>query len=97
MANRITRRDLLKQASTLALTPLAINSEKWTTINYNYGSKPSAVVVGAGAFGGWTALYLLREGYDVPLFDTWGPSKARASSRCETRLDRCMNGDKREY
>ena len=97
MANRITRRDLLKQASTLALTPLAINSEKWTTINYNYGSKPSAVVVGAGAFGGWTALYLLREGYDVTLFDTWGPGNARASSGGETRLDRCMNGDKRVY
>lgn len=97
MADQITRRDLLKQASTLALTPLAINQNKWSSINYNYGSKPSAAVVGAGVFGGWTALFLLRQGYDVTLCDTWGPGNARASSGGETRLVRCMYGDKRLY
>ena len=29
------------------------------------------VVVGAGAFGGWTALTLLKNGYNVTLIDTW--------------------------
>ncbi len=96
-ANQISRRDLLKQASTLAITPLAISPKKWTTINQNYSNKPSAVVVGAGAFGGWTALYLLCQGYDVTLCDTWGPGNARASSGGETRLVRCMYGDKRIY
>lgn len=93
----ITRRSLLKRASALALTPLVTKREKWGTINHNSGSKPSAVVVGAGAFGGWTALYLLRQGYNVTLCDTWGPGNARASSGGETRLVRCMYGDKRMY
>ena len=31
------------------------------------------VVIGAGAFGGWSALYLLRNGFKVSLVDAWGP------------------------
>ena len=38
------------------------------------------VVVGAGAFGGWTALALLRRGRRVTLLDAWGPGNSRASS-----------------
>ncbi|HEX7185937.1 MAG TPA: FAD-dependent oxidoreductase, partial [Thermoanaerobaculia bacterium] len=29
-------------------------------------------VVGAGAFGGWTALWLRRRGCRVTLIDAWG-------------------------
>ena len=36
-------------------------------------SKSQVVVIGAGAFGGWTALYLLRRGAQVTLLDAWGP------------------------
>src|SRR5207245_309796 len=36
-------------------------------------------VIGAGAFGGWTALYLLRRGARVTLIDSWGPGNSRAS------------------
>ena len=43
-------------------------------------------VIGAGAFGGWTALNLLRKGAKVTLLDTWGPGNARASSGCERRM-----------
>lgn len=49
-------------------------------------------VVGAGAFGGWTALYLLRRGARVTLLDAWGPGNARASSGGETRVIRAVYG-----
>jgi glycine/D-amino acid oxidase-like deaminating enzyme len=45
-------------------------------------------VVGAGAFGGWTALHLLRKGARVTLLDAWGPGNSRASSGGETRVTR---------
>jgi glycine/D-amino acid oxidase-like deaminating enzyme len=37
-------------------------------------------VIGAGAFGGWTALHLRRRGFDVTLLDAYGPGNARSSS-----------------
>jgi sarcosine oxidase len=45
-------------------------------------------VVGAGAFGGWTALHLVRAGADVTLLDAWGPANPRASSGDDTRVIR---------
>ena len=52
------------------------------------------VVVGAGAFGGWTALALLRAGTRVTLIDAWGAGNARASSGGETRVIRAVyNGE----
>ncbi|HEX6159048.1 MAG TPA: FAD-dependent oxidoreductase, partial [Thermoanaerobaculia bacterium] len=55
-------------------------------------SRPRVVVIGAGAFGGWTALHLLRGGADVTLLDAWGPGNARASSGGETRVIRAVYG-----
>ncbi len=43
------------------------------------------VVVGAGAFGGWTALYLRRLGARVTLVDAFGPGNSRSTSGDETR------------
>src|ERR1700712_5013914 len=54
-------------------------------------------VVGAGAFGGWTALALLGRGARVTLFDAWGPGNARASSGGESRVIRGMYGPDRLY
>src|SRR5207249_8907968 len=54
-------------------------------------------VVGAGAFGGWTALHLLRRGARVTLLDAWGPGNARASSGGETRIIRASYGPDRIY
>ena len=52
------------------------------------------VVVGAGAFGGWTALHLLRGGHRVTLVDAWGAGNSRASSGGETRVIRAVyNGE----
>jgi len=49
-------------------------------------------VIGAGAFGGWTALTLLRRGARVTLLDGWGPGNSRASSGGETRVIRGTYG-----
>ncbi|HEX6501606.1 MAG TPA: FAD-dependent oxidoreductase [Terriglobales bacterium] len=60
-------------------------------------STPRIVVVGAGAFGGWTALYLLRHGAQVTLIDAWGPGNSRASSGGETRIIRGGYGSNQPY
>lgn len=61
------------------------------------GRGPHVAVVGAGAFGGWTALYLLRRGARVTLLDAWGPGNSRASSGGETRVIRGTYGTNRIY
>ncbi|MGH9673191.1 MAG: NAD(P)/FAD-dependent oxidoreductase [Bryobacteraceae bacterium] len=55
---------------------------------------PSVVVVGAGAFGGWTALHLRRRGARVTLLDAFGPGNSRASSGGETRIIRALYPDR---
>jgi glycine/D-amino acid oxidase-like deaminating enzyme len=60
-------------------------------------SRSSVIVVGAGAFGGWTALHLLRKGAKVTLLDAWGPGNSRASSGGETRVIRATYGSGRIY
>ncbi len=58
----------------------------------------SVAVVGAGAFGGWTAMHLLRRGYRVTLLDAWGPGNARSSSAGgESRVIRGSYGAKPAY
>jgi glycine/D-amino acid oxidase-like deaminating enzyme len=54
-------------------------------------------VIGAGAFGGWTALYLLRRGARVTLIDAWGAGNSRASSGGETRVIRGTYGPEQPY
>ena len=53
---------------------------------------PRVVVVGAGAFGGWTALWLVRRGARVTLVDARGPGNIQASSGGETRVTRAVYG-----
>jgi glycine/D-amino acid oxidase-like deaminating enzyme len=59
-----------------------------------FASSPrkSVIVVGAGAFGGWTALQLLEKGAKVTLLEAWGPGNSRASSGGETRIIRGTYG-----
>src|ERR1700678_2582870 len=54
-------------------------------------------VIGAGAFGGWTALQLLERGARVTLVDAWGPGNSRASSGGETRIMRGTYGPDQPY
>src|SRR5258707_2831711 len=57
------------------------------------GSTPlSVIVVGAGAFGGWSALQIAERGAKVTLLDAWGPGNSRASSGGETRTIRATYG-----
>jgi sarcosine oxidase len=58
---------------------------------------PRVIVVGAGAFGGWTALELQRRGARVTLVDAWGPGHTRASSGGETRVIRATYGTRTVY
>ncbi len=55
------------------------------------------LVVGAGAFGGWTALHLRRSGARVTLIDAWGAGNSRASSGGETRVIRNIYGGDPDY
>jgi monomeric sarcosine oxidase len=55
-------------------------------------SRPRIVVFGAGAFGGWSALELVRRGAEVQLIDAWGPGHIRSSSGGETRVIRATYG-----
>jgi len=54
--------------------------------------RASVIVVGAGAFGGWSALQFLHKGAKVTLLDAWGPGNSHASSGGETRTIRATYG-----
>jgi len=60
-------------------------------------SKPHIAVIGAGAFGGWTALHLLERGARITLVDAWGPGNSRSSSGGETRVMRGTYGPDQPY
>ena len=65
--------------------------------NSSMKTKPHVAVIGAGAFGGWTALHLLESGARVTLLDAWGPGNSRASSGGETRIMRGTYGPDQPY
>ena len=92
--NPISRRALLRSATALAalaaIPDAAARSMRRATTRRGAGRR--VAVVGAGAFGGWTALWLQRRGARVTLFDPWGPANERASSAGETRVIRAMYG-----
>ncbi len=60
-------------------------------------AKPHIAVIGAGSFGGWTALLLLERGARVTLIDAWGPGNSRSSSGGETRVMRGTYGPDQPY
>jgi sarcosine oxidase len=51
-----------------------------------------AIVIGAGAFGAWTARFLRKSGASVLLLDAYGPANSRASSGGESRIIRMGYG-----
>ena len=55
------------------------------------------VVVGAGAFGAWTALSLVERGASVILIDAHGPGNAMGSSGGESRNIRAAYGERELY
>jgi sarcosine oxidase len=54
----------------------------------------NVIVVGAGAFGGWTALHLQRMGARVTLVDMYGAGNSRSTSGDESRGVRSSYGDR---
>jgi sarcosine oxidase len=54
----------------------------------------SVIVVGAGAWGAFTALNLARAGVQVTLIDQYGPANSRSTSGDETRGIRSSYGDR---
>ena len=54
-------------------------------------------VIGAGAFGSWSALFLQRQGARVTLLDSWGPGNSRSSSGGDTRVLRAGYGEQTHY
>jgi glycine/D-amino acid oxidase-like deaminating enzyme len=58
---------------------------------------PDVAVIGAGAFGGWTAWHLTRRGARVALVDAWGAGHPRGTSSGEARILRFSYGEKHLY
>src|SRR5213594_1276566 len=87
---RLDRRAFLKTAGAQA-GALAV------TARVRAQTSPEVVVVGAGAFGGWTALHLREKGASVTLVDAYGPGNSRASSGGETRQIRAGYEDRELY
>lgn len=103
----LARRDFLKVAGAgaglLALggaaspRPKAVPGLEHTRrIPFIGGSSADVVVIGAGAWGGWTALHLRRMGAKVTLIDAYGAGNARSTSGDETRGVRSSYGDRTE-
>ncbi len=74
---------IARQQESRTLTPLDSNAH--------------VVVIGAGAFGGWTALNLLKQKFKVTLVDSWGAGNSRSSSGDETRVIRSTYGANEFY
>ncbi|MGA8309711.1 MAG: FAD-dependent oxidoreductase, partial [Terriglobales bacterium] len=87
--------NMLRQASDSAGTKGA--GTKGAGTKEKMQAKTHIAVIGGGAFGGWTALYLLRRGARVTLVDAWGPGNSRASSGGETRVIRGTYGPNQPY
>lgn len=86
------RRDFVKK-SLLAMAAAATGIGPLTLAGRTrQGGAPRVAVVGAGVFGGWTALCLLERGAGVTLVDAFGPGDPRASSGGETRVIRGIYG-----
>jgi len=58
---------------------------------------PDVAIIGAGAFGGWTAWHLARRGARVVLVDAWGAGHPRGTSSGEARILRFSYGEKSLY
>jgi glycine/D-amino acid oxidase-like deaminating enzyme len=85
----VNRRNFLKKVAAVQAGAVLSTAARRQT------RKPAdVIVVGAGAFGGWTAFYLRRLGASVRLIDAYGPGNSRATSGDETRGVRSSYGDR---
>ena len=109
MSDTLHRRDFLKTAGTQAgllavgatslgaatpAEPVAPRPGVWTSAPAINGKTYDVAVVGAGAFGGWTAYWARKLGASVVLIDAYGPGNSRSTSGDETRGVRSSYGDR---
>ena len=101
MAGSGTRRAFLKgglgaaaAASTLPVAAHDAHSRDAPAIG---GGASDVIVIGAGAFGAWTALTLRERGVKVTLVDAYGPGNPRATSSGQSRQIRYGYGDREAY
>lgn len=80
--------------NTFAPNKIATASQRYAP---SLPARSTIAVIGAGAFGGWAALELLRKGFSVTLIDCWGPGNSRSSSGDETRVIRSTYGANELY
>jgi len=93
----LNRRGFLKAASA-GVGALTIGANRLAAGQTSIANASTEiVVVGAGAFGGWTALYLREMGFTVTLIDQYGPGNSRATSGGETRQIRAVYGEREIY
>ena len=103
----IDRREFLKVAGLQAgLIAAGAKSLEAATTGGTHAPAPGApavskrratydvIVIGAGSWGGWTALNLQQKGAKVLMIDEWGPGNARSTSGDETRGVRSSYGDR---
>lgn len=96
----LDRRDFLKvagaQAGLLAGGASVVSAAE-TGAPALLSTATDVAVIGAGAFGGWTALHLQRMGAKVTLVDMYGPGNSRATSGDETRGVRSSYGERESW
>jgi sarcosine oxidase len=102
VSTRVSRRDVLRGLSGAAflgaLAPRGGTARKPAPASARKSrSGKRVIVVGAGAFGAFSALSLARRGARVILVDAWGPGNSRASSGGETRVIRAVYGPEPIY
>ena len=109
MSDHIPRREFLKTAgaqagllavgatslgaATTAEAPAPAIDRPYPAPSIN-GKTYDVAVIGAGAFGGWTAYWARRMGASVVLIDAYGPGNSRSTSGDETRGVRTSYGDR---
>src|SRR5687767_12040841 len=99
----MNRRNFLKAAGALAISGpdmlSATDRSQAPAIRSVAGNSLTAdvAVVGAGVFGGWTALCLREMGHSVVLIDQYGPGNSKSSSGGEVRGMRANYGDREYY
>jgi sarcosine oxidase len=98
----MNRRTFLRSTAAGALALPGARTRAHASARQATSPRPSStgadvVVVGAGAFGGWTALYLREMGVNVTLVDAYGAGNARASSGGETRQIRAGYANQEYY
>ena len=101
--NGLQRRDFIKVAGAGAgmlllgetnVAGAAVPGPKVTRSVRSASASPEIVVIGAGAWGSFTALKLQKLGAKVTLVDAYGPGNARSTSGDESRGVRSSYGDR---